>query len=319
MTNKRTPNTDAKVCSAIIATLTLPTVLTLLSINVPQKVVPVTPDLTPYGYTWSLSLFLIPCFVIAWWFLRHPSYQFQRKAFWITIAILVPIGFFLDILFASTFFTFENHAAILGIEIPVVGGYAPVEEFIFYLSGFIAILLTYVWCDEFWLGAYNIPDYDSETKNINKIIQFHPQSLIVGVILFVIAFVFNKFFGLADSFPGYFTFILLCAIVPSIFLFPTSRDFINWRALSFTFFLLILVSLIWESTFGIPYQWWGYNHKQMMGIFIDAWTNLPIECVIVWMAATYTTVIVYETVKIFIALKKHWRQALFGELEHTTK
>jgi hypothetical protein len=312
MTNKRTPDKAAKVCGAIIATLTVPAIITLLSVNVPQTPVPITPDLTPYGYTWSLSIFLIPCFVIATWFLRHPDYLFQRKAFWISIAILVPIGFFLDIFFASTFFTFENKAAVLGIEIPVFGGYAPLEEFIFYLSGFIAILLTYVWCDEFWLSAYNVPDYDSETKDTDKIIKFYPQSLIVGLVLFAVALTFNKFFGQPDSFPGYFAFILVVSIVPSMFLFPTARYFINWRALSFTFLLLIFVALFWESTLGIPYQWWGYNDKQMMGIFIDAWANLPIECVIVWMAATYTTVITYETVKIFIALKKHQQHALFG-------
>jgi len=311
MTNKKTPDTDAKICAAIIITLTLPTVLTLLAINAPQAVVPVTSDLTPYGYTWSLSLFLVPCFVIAWWFLRHPDYPFQRKAFWITIAILVPIGFFLDIFFASIFFTFKNHAAVLGINVPVVGGTAPVEEFIFYLSGFIAVLLTYIWCDEFWLGAYNIADYDCEAENVDKIVKFHPQSLIVGIVLFGIAFIVNKRIGQPDSFPGYFAFILSCAVVPSMFLLPTAHRFINWRALSFTFFLLILVSLIWESTLGIPYQWWGYKHEQMIGIFIDAWTNLPVECVIVWMAATYTTVIVYETVKIFIVLKKHREHVLF--------
>ncbi len=37
----------------------------------------------------------------------------------------------------------------------------PIEEFIFYITGFMAVLLIYIWCDEYWLEAYNI-DYKTE-------------------------------------------------------------------------------------------------------------------------------------------------------------
>ena len=32
----------------------------------------------------------------------------------------------------------------------------PLEEFVFYTLGFIAILQVYIWCDEYWLKRYNV-------------------------------------------------------------------------------------------------------------------------------------------------------------------
>ena len=75
----RTPWTDAKVVAGIILTLTIPAILTLRSVRVPQAVVPVEVDPSPLGYTRSLSLFVVPVAVLAWWFLRHPEYRFQRQ------------------------------------------------------------------------------------------------------------------------------------------------------------------------------------------------------------------------------------------------
>ena len=67
-----------------------------------------------------LSLFVVPVAVLAWWFLRHPAYGFQRKAFGITLAGLLPLGFGLDIVFGHTFFTFENRAATLDMTTSAV-------------------------------------------------------------------------------------------------------------------------------------------------------------------------------------------------------
>src|SRR2546430_12778414 len=43
----------------------------------------------------------------------------------------------LDLLFGNTFFIFPNKAATLGCNIPALGGAIPIEEFVFYLTGFI--------------------------------------------------------------------------------------------------------------------------------------------------------------------------------------
>jgi hypothetical protein len=54
----------------------------------------------------------------------------------------------------------------------------------------------------------------------------------------------------------------------------------------------VLLSLIWEATLAVPYHWWGFQHRQMIGVFIGAWSGLPIEEVCVWIAVTYATAIV---------------------------
>ena len=153
---RRTPRSAP---AGIIATLALPASLTLRSVRVPQSLVPLALDPTPLGYTRSLSLFAGPILVLAGWFLRHPAYRFQRRAFGWTLAILVLLSLLLELLKASVFFTFKNRAATLGIDVPVLGGVVPIEEFAFYVLGFLATLLTYIWCDEYWLGAFSLQSY----------------------------------------------------------------------------------------------------------------------------------------------------------------
>jgi hypothetical protein len=67
------------------------------------------------------------------------------------------------------------------------------------------------------------------------------------------------------------------------------------------------------ATLAIPYGWWNFRDEQMLGVRITAWGQLPIEEVCLWMAVTYATVIVYETVKCWEASGKSIRHALFGE------
>jgi hypothetical protein len=93
---------------------------------------------------------------------------------------------------------------------------------------------------------------------------------------------------------------------------PTARPFINWRAFSLTLFFILLVSLLWEATLAVPYQWWDYQPKQMMGLRIGAWAGLPIEAVCVWIAVTYATVIVFEIVKLWQASEKPAKDAFLG-------
>jgi hypothetical protein len=275
--------------------------------------VPAESDPSPLGYTRSLTLFLIPIAVLAWWFLRHPEYRIQRRAFGLTLAGLVPLGFGLDILFAHTFFTFENRAATVGIEVPVLGGSVPVEEFVFYALGFVTMLLLYTWCDEYWLGTYNVPDYRAEARGIGRVVRFHLPSLMIGLALALAGIIYKRVFsGTPGTVPGYFLFLVASALVPSMLVFPTALPFVNWRALSFTYFLLQLISLLWEATLASPYQWWGYRPEQMLGLTIGSWTGLPIEAVVVWMASVYTTVITYEVVKVILALDRSWWDALFG-------
>jgi hypothetical protein len=219
----------------------------------------------------------------------------------------------LDVVFGNTFFTFPNPAATLGIGLPAVGGAIPLEDFLFYLSGFGVVLLTYVWADEYWMGAYNIPDDAAATAGMPRLVQFHWPSLAFGAGLLVTALLYKKLWSpVPAGFPWDVTYLVVAAFVPSAGFFRTAQPFINWRAFSFTFFFIVLVSLLWEATLALPYGWWGYRAAAMLGLTIGAWSQLPVEAVCVWLAVSFTTVIGYEVVKIWLATGKRALEAFFG-------
>jgi hypothetical protein len=301
------------VVFAIAGLLLLPAGLTLRTVLHPVTLQANSDNPSPFGYTWSLLLFIIPLAALSLWFARRPDLHLARQSFWRTIALLVPMGFVLDLLFGNTFFTFPNHRATLGLNVPAVGGSIPIEEFVFYLTGFMLVLMSYLWADEYWVRAYNIPDYRSRAKDLRRITQFHPQSVILGGVLVVAAVIYKKAFSKSpEGFPWYFTYLTAVSIVPSAGFFSTAQPFINWRAFSFTFFLMVLISLLWEVTLAIPYGWWGFQPRTTIGLTIGAWHGLPVEEVCIWLAVSYTTVIIYEVIKIWKALGRGAWEAFFG-------
>ena len=129
---------------------------------------------TPYGYSWSLLLFVVPVVVIGGWFLPSEEVRISQRAFWRTLWILVPVGCGLDFFFANRFFVYPNAGATVGIGAPAIGGNVPVEEYVFYFTGFLAILLIYVWLGEYWLAAYNVRDYPGEARQIRRLLSVPP-------------------------------------------------------------------------------------------------------------------------------------------------
>ncbi len=306
------PRLSAWIVVAMLAMVAVPAGITLHAVRIAASMPTPAPDATPYGYTVSLLLFIIPIIFIGWWFVPQEGIIIPQRAFWRTISILFIAGCALDFFFANCFFTYPNSAATLGIHAPALGGSVPIEEYVFYLTGFIAVLLIYVWLDEYWLLAYNVPDYPTEAKKIRRLLQFHPTSLVFGLVLIGLAIAYKKFVSHGPGFPGYFTFLIAGGIVPAVSFFPSARSFINWRALSLTLFIILFVSMFWEATLAVPYGWWGYQPKQMMGLFIGAWSGLPLEAVCVWIAVTYATVIVFEVVKLWQASGKAVKEAFLG-------
>jgi hypothetical protein len=305
----------AGIVVVMLAMIVVPAAITLHTVHSPVKLVPTSLDPSPHGYTWSLLLFIVPILVIAFWFLPSEGLEIPQRAFWRTIAILVPLGFLLDCLFAQHFFVYPNPQATLGIHAWALGKPVPIEEYAFYFTGFVAILLLYVWLGEFWLAAYNVPDYPSEARNMRRLLQFHPTSLVIAAVLIGAAVLYKKYFALpADraGFPGYFTFLVAGALVPAVSFFPVARRLINWRAFSLTLFFMLLISLLWEVTLALPYGWWNFQRPQMIGLFIGPWDDLPIEEVCVWIAVTYATAIVFEVVKVWQASGRTMRGALLG-------
>ena len=301
------------VVFAIAATLIVPAAIALRTVVRPAILQTTSDNPTPLGYTWSLALFIIPIGVLAWWFACRPDLKFPRKAFLRTIAVLAPLGFVLDLLFGNAFFIFPNKAATLGCNVPALGGSIPIEEFIFYLTGFMLVLLSYIWCDEYWMAAYNVPDYKEAARDITRIVRFHFASVVLGVVLIAAAVLYRKLASnTSEGFPWYFIYLICASLVPSAGFFCTAQRFINWRAFSFTFFLLLLMSLLWEVTLALPYGWWEYRRNILIGLHIGAWSGLPIEAVCVWLAVSFTTVITYEVIKIWKALGTRALEAFFG-------
>ncbi|MFZ0304191.1 MAG: hypothetical protein WAL75_15980 [Terracidiphilus sp.] len=311
--NTPSPKQSAWLVIAMLAFVAIPAGITLHTVRVPATISIPGPDPTPHGYTFSLLLFLVPIAAIGLWLMPAEGVDIPKRAFWRTILILGPLGCALDFFFASRFFTFINKGATLGIDTPVVGGSVPIEEYVFYFSGFVAVLLMYLWFNEYWLSAYAVPDYASESRQIRRLLKFHPASLIAGIALIAVAVLYKKFLSQDPAgFPAYFTFLVLGAMVPSASLFDSARRLINWRAFSLTIFIMLLISMFWEATLAVPYGWWGFQQNQMMGLFIGAWAGLPVEEVFVWLAVTYATTIVFETVKICLASEKSVRESLLG-------
>lgn len=305
------------VVAEVVAMVLLAGVLTLRTVSDGGALTFSSDDPTPLGYTWSLTLFVLPLAYLLFWLLRHPDFPIQKKAVSRTLLLLVPLGFVLDLLFAHTFFTFPNTGAVLGIDVPGRGGGIPIEEFVFYISGFVFVLLLYVWADGFWMAAYDVDDYAGRFRaRGGRLLSFHWPSLIWALVLLGAAVAYKKLFA-ADptGFPWYWTYLLAAAFVPSAGFFDAVKAFVNWRAFSFTFLLVLLISLVWEASLAAPFGWWGYQHDAMTGIYIEGWRGLPIEAVFVWLAVCFTTVIVYEAVRVWVASGASLGEAMLGRRE----
>jgi len=295
----------AAIVSYLIVILVVPVALTLHSVQFPAVLIQQSDNPTPYGYTISLSMFALPMLALLLWTWRFKKPGLQKRAFLFSLVILIPGGILLDVLFGNTFFEFHNHHAVLGILFPAIGGPLPIEEIIFYVTGFTTVLLLYLWGDEFWFERYNVPDYHMESQKITQVLRIHWPSLLIGIVLMLSAIIYKKAFAQSSAgFPWYFIYLILVALIPSLALYHSARAFINWRAFSFTFVIMVLISLIWEVTLALPYQWWGFQDRAMIGIFIGAWHRLPIEEIVVWFSVSYASIIIYESIKIWLATQK---------------
>lgn len=303
---------------AMLGVLLVASAAALSSVVHPGERLVTNPNPTPYGYTISLSFFALPLLAVSGWLHRHGD-GVARRAFWITLVILVPLGFVLDIALGLLFFTFPNPRATLGVD---AWGWdwhvlrfvrvLPIEEFFFYSLGFGAILSTYVWFDEAFLSRYQA---GTHAQHRGAIVRFDVRAVGWALGLSLLAMAYKKWGPHANTqgFPGWMVFLLWVGFLPAAGFYRSTRHVINWRALAFTLILMTLVSVLWEATLAIPYGWWGYVPEQMVGVFIGAWSNLPIEEPLLWVMISFTTVILYETVKLVLYKRsKTVGEALFG-------
>jgi len=307
------PRLSFWLVAAMLGMVTVPAFFTLHRERVTPTPVALAPQPSPYGYTISLLLFIIPIVIIVFWLVPREEITISKKALSWTIGLLFPLGAALDFFFASFFFEFPNAGATLGIPAPALHKPVPVEEYVFYLTGFLCVVLLYVWFDEYWLSAYTVPGANANRITFDRLLRFHPQSLVLAVVLIAGAFAYRRFVvpGL-PGFPGYFIVLVLGALLPSSILLPSARPVVNWRAFSLTMFIVLLISLLWEVTLALPYGWWNFQDGQMIGLRVTAWSRLPIEEVVLWITVSYISILVYETVKRWQGSGRSAAHAFFG-------
>jgi hypothetical protein len=191
------PRLSFMLVLAILAMIVVPAAVTLHTVHLSalNPATATTPGASPYGYTVSLLLFIVPILVIAFWFVSQESVKIEKKSFLWTIGLLFPVGAGLDFFFARYFFTFPNENATLGIKAPALGAPVPIEEYAFYLTGFLCVLLLYLWLDQYWLAAYNVETESAQRKQFRRLFKFHPESMILGIVLVAGAIIYKKFFS----------------------------------------------------------------------------------------------------------------------------
>jgi hypothetical protein len=296
-------------------TLVVPALCTVLTIREPLPVTDHGPDSSPYGYSVSLLLWIVPIVVIlsalGWRAVLRDRGTIQWRAAMATAVLLCIVSTGLELLFGARFFTFANEKATVGVSVPVWRGHVPLEELLFYLLGYLAILLFYIWCDEVWLQKYNLDDYaDVLRKGLERSPDLARQQMqglvrrisvrLIAVVVVTATLVFVIALS-GSQWPQYLSFVLLAGVLPVVVFWRIAAPYVNWQALSFTLFIVLLVSLLWETTLGVPYQWWGYRHEYMAALQVRPWSGLPAEAVLVWALAPWTTIVVYEVFKVWLA------------------
>jgi hypothetical protein len=124
-----------RVMLAMLGMIAVPGALTLDTVRAPARTGPwkTRPGQTgpvepsPYGYTVSLLLFVVPILVVGFWLAPREKVQISKQSLVRTIAILFPVGAGLDFFFPRRFFTFPNAGATLQIIAPALGGGVPVD------------------------------------------------------------------------------------------------------------------------------------------------------------------------------------------------
>ena len=308
---------------------------------------------TPYGYSVSLLIFLVPFLAVLFWQMMHRNPK-HRKAMIVSSLVIASIGVLLDLFFSRAFFCFPNQDATLKLRVPAWNfgsmgwdpSYIPVEEFGFYVLGALFVIAVYIWADNNWLNAYSKyhdpgQGSDEDTSDpapgdTGRSGHDHPKLfnpnwwvLLLWVLLMVGGYLFKRYGDhpcyLPDGtnpcnagIPGYFFFIMILGFLPGFLFLNGLRRFVNWRSFWFAYSILLLVSIIWEATLGVPYDWWNYRYDQMLGHHVTAWANLPIEAVLLWLAVAWNCVIAYEICRVYLHMDagetavKRVRQVFLG-------
>jgi hypothetical protein len=261
----------------------------------------------PLTYATSLLFWLVPTALLWPRFARLTDAGGRRRtAFALASLQIVVLGIVLDFVFGRWVLSFDDRQPtpyLHWIDIGWLRAHIPIEEVLFYILAPIAILLVYVWCDEYFLAAYNQANLRLERARQQLPLVESSWSIPVLAVAIVVAGVAVKNVYFRQSgWPVYLTFLTVVAFVPATLLFRRVSDLVNWRAFSVTFLYLLVTSIVWEAFLALQRGWWWYQEPAMVGVWLDSLTNepmrrLPLEAVLVWIAAPFSCVLTYEAVK----------------------
>jgi len=276
---------------------------------------------------WALPVaFLYPRFLS-----RTHRGSRRRQAFWWTTLTIVLLGVALDWVFGGLILDFSCGPGKGKYIVPCVwgiGGSVPIEEFLFYVLGAMAVLLVYIWGDQYWFALYNIRQRESLIPAAGHIIDMSWETLglLAGLLLIGIDWKLSYTWDFASHtftalpfhsiVPTYYAFLAVAAFAPLVFLYRSVMPFVNWRALSFAGMFVILTASVWEVTLALPNKWWSYKWDAMIGKRIPAWSwttqQYPIEALIVWIVFTFVAVFIFEAFVTFFYDPRPSRIRLFG-------
>jgi hypothetical protein len=316
---KTTPRQDILTILGMVVTLGIPAILTLSRVGTRPEDVHGVENPSPYGYTVSLLLFLFPVVVLTIFHMFRPKHHTHRSALLAASGTIAVLGFVLDTVFGHAFFTFKNEAATLGIRLPAwdwsqlhwVPSYLPVEEFAFYILGGLFVITSYLWFSEYWLQDYEPHEFQASARSVGRLVQISWWSVLVWAALLLLGLVFKRIGPRPDGFAGYFVFLMVLGFLPTFLFLRSVAAFVNWRAFAGAYAALMLVSLVWEATLGVPYDWWNYKSEQMLGIEVQAWSGLPLEAVLLWLVIAWDCVIAFEIFRVFFHMDRPAFKALF--------
>jgi hypothetical protein len=274
-------------------------------------------------YFASLLFWIVPIVLLFGRFLRMTDVgaKRRRRAFWWTTLYVFVAGIVLDLVLGSFVLDFSRDDTKYVWRLPF-GQRIPIEKFLFYLLGGMAIVLVYFWADEFWMRAYHVRDHRSNVELFGpsfRIIEVSPQSIACGAALFILGLLVQwRYTGVIWPPAWYYNFLLVVAIAPAILVFRRLKHVVNWRAFSFTCLYVLVTSCIWEVTLGLPREWWFYQPPNgVLGWYIPAFAvsparAYPIEALLVWLAVTFDAVLAFEAFKGVTHDERRTREVLFG-------
>src|SRR5207244_11755148 len=122
------PQNNALVVVAMLAMVAVPAGIALHTVRIPAPTQTPPADATPYGYTVSLLLFIIPIIVIGWWFVPQEGIKIPKRAFSRTISVLFIAGCAWHYFFANRFFSYRNPGDTLRISAPDLRETTTIED-----------------------------------------------------------------------------------------------------------------------------------------------------------------------------------------------